>query len=424
MAPKREGLAQRRKARGLTQEALADKLGVGRYTVQRWEAGLTEPQPWLRPRLAKELDVSCERLDYLLSGGETDDVDLAPVRVCGHDQPESDEMRRRELLRLFSTVGTLAALPAIDPDRTAYAAEHPSHLDLATLDEYAQLNGQLWQTFLLAPSKGDAMPLVRHQLDILCTGLKHQQDDIVRQRLLALTADLLQLAGEIYFDANAYTDAAHSYTLAADASKTAQDYDLWACAMVRHSFVALYDRQFADAAPMLDLAAAVAERGDRSLSTRHWVSVVHAHAFAGLGDHAACERALDQAEQVRQLDGTVHNGGWLRFDGARLAEERGACYVTLGRHDLAETVLNDALTHRLTTRRRATVLTDLAMIGVHRRDPDKVATYAQTALNLARRTRSGVIARKLQALQPKLAPLLADKQVHKIHTEIAELATV
>jgi hypothetical protein len=158
------------------------------------------------------------------------------------------------------------------------------------------------------------------------------------------------------------------------------------------------------------------------LSTRHWVSAVQAQTFAALGNQAECERALEKAEKVRELDGAVHNGGWLRFDGARLAEERGSCYVSLGRHDLAETVLNDALTHRLTTRRRASVLTDLAIIGVHRRDPDRVATYAQSALSLARTTRSGVISHKLQTLQPNLAPLLADKQVHRLNTEITELA--
>jgi transcriptional regulator with XRE-family HTH domain len=421
MAPRVE-LAKRRKSRGLTQEALAEKLRVGRTTVQRWELGETEPQPWHRPRLAEELDVSAERLDYLLSGGETEDVDLEAAPVGGQDQSESDDMRRRELLRLFSMVGTLVAMPAIDPDRMAYAADHPAQLDLTTLDEYTELNGHLWRAFALAPSKSDAKPLVRHQLDLLCAGLKQQHDDGVRQRLLVLIGDLMQLAGEIFFDGNDYTEAAHCYTLAADASKAAKAYDLWACAMVRHSFVSLYERQFNDAAPMLDLAAVLAQHGDPSLSTRHWVSAVQAQAFAGLGNQAACERALEEAEQVRELGGAVHNGGWLRFDGARLAEERGSCYVSLGRHDLAETVLNDALTHRLTTRRRASVLTDLAMIGVHRRDPDRVATYTQSALSLARTTRSGVISHKLQALQPKLAPLLANKQVHRLNTEIIELA--
>jgi len=65
-AARRELLAQRRKALGLTQEALADLLGVERSTVVRWERGDTGPQPWMRPKLARALRVSAERLGELL----------------------------------------------------------------------------------------------------------------------------------------------------------------------------------------------------------------------------------------------------------------------------------------------------------------------------------------------------------------------
>jgi transcriptional regulator with XRE-family HTH domain len=66
---KRPGLAQRRKAVGLTQEQLADQLGVERTTVVRWEGGQTQPLPWLRPKLAKALGVSADRIEELLAGG-------------------------------------------------------------------------------------------------------------------------------------------------------------------------------------------------------------------------------------------------------------------------------------------------------------------------------------------------------------------
>jgi tetratricopeptide (TPR) repeat protein/transcriptional regulator with XRE-family HTH domain len=79
-AARRERLAQRRKALGLTQRGLADLLGVERSTVVRWEHGETEPLPWIRPRLARALRVSVDQLGELLasaSSGVSADQDTA-----------------------------------------------------------------------------------------------------------------------------------------------------------------------------------------------------------------------------------------------------------------------------------------------------------------------------------------------------------
>ena len=72
----RRHLAERRKALGLTQEALAYRQGVDRSTVVRWESGRHEPQPPLR-RLAQVLDVDLERLSELLTGEPAADNDGA-----------------------------------------------------------------------------------------------------------------------------------------------------------------------------------------------------------------------------------------------------------------------------------------------------------------------------------------------------------
>ena len=112
------------------------------------------------------------------------------------------------------------------------------------------------------------------------------------------------------------------------------------------------------AEPLLNAAFKVAQRGDSALSTRYWVAAVQAEAYASLGDTDSRMRALDQAERVQALSGQIHNGGWLRFDGSRLAEERGACYLQLGRPDLAEEVLTTALAQDLSLRRRGAVLTE------------------------------------------------------------------
>jgi tetratricopeptide (TPR) repeat protein/transcriptional regulator with XRE-family HTH domain len=74
-------LAGRRKAVGLTQEQLAERLGVERTTVVRWERGETRPQPWLRPRLASALKVSADRLEELLAVGAPAGAEGRPAAV-------------------------------------------------------------------------------------------------------------------------------------------------------------------------------------------------------------------------------------------------------------------------------------------------------------------------------------------------------
>ncbi|MFC3898646.1 helix-turn-helix transcriptional regulator [Lentzea rhizosphaerae] len=420
-AEEQHPLARRRLDLGYTQEGLAEEAGVDCRTVQRWEAGERVPQPWRRNRLAKALQLTRARLDDLLeetAGGTRSRgcrADWKAAFSAGHDPdlPEIDDMHRREALRVFSTVGTMLALRS--PDDIAADGDDT---------DYAQLNSHLWRVYALASSKAEVLPLVHTQLGVLTTELQGTHSLAVKQQICAAAGDLYQLKGEIHFDGNDYTRAADSYSLAALASETAENFDLWACAMTRHAYLSVYERRFDHAAPMLDLAAELARRGNPGLSTRHWVSVVQAEAFAGLGHINACQRALDAAEAVRTLTGTVHNGGWLRFDGTRLAEERGTCYAALGRHDLAEAALSDALKQKLTTRRRAGVLTDLASIGAQRHDPDRVVAHASTVLAEAHATGSEVVRRKLTGLQRHLGPLLGDKRVQLLNREITALTAL
>ena len=114
----------------------------------------------------------------------------------------------------------------------------------------------------------------------------------------------------------------------------------------------------------------------------------------------------------------MHTGGWLRFDGSRLAEERGACYVELKRPDLAEVALTQALNQDLSPRRRGSVLIDLATMGLQYRDPEQLVMYADAALDTVRQTGSGVICRKLQSLQTRLAPFISDRHVRHLDEQI------
>ncbi|WP_405842458.1 tetratricopeptide repeat protein [Streptomyces sp. NBC_01518] len=132
---------------------------------------------------------------------------------------------------------------------------------------------------------------------------------------------------------------------------------------------------------------------------------------------------------MADLSGPAPKCGWLRFDGSRLAEERGARYLQLGRLDLAERALTtalgqDVLASGQSFRRRGAVLTDLASIGARRQDPDQVIAYGREAVQLARATSSGYVARKLQRLRIDLGPLARDARVAELGAEIDALRTL
>ncbi|MFI9331151.1 transcriptional regulator [Kitasatospora sp. NPDC052868] len=324
-------------------------------------------------------------------------------------------MKRRDVLSLLALTGALVALPRAD-------VTLESSLSDPTAEQTGTLGSPLWQVFALATAKQAVYPLVHHQLGILARELGDVRSEVDRKRLCALTGDLYQLAGEIFFDGNRYTDAAYCYSLAARAAPEAGDFDLWACAMTRHAFVELYEGRPAVALRILSAASRIAQRGDSQLSTRYWVAAVQAEVYADLGDLSACNRALDLADQVHVLSGQIHNGGWLRFDGSRLAEERGTCYLELGRPDLAEDALMVALEQELSPRRRGAVLAELAILGAHRGDLDQVLHFSGAAMELAGRTGSGFLGRKLEGLQSRLAPLMADGRVSDLHHRISALS--
>ncbi|PZG21433.1 transcriptional regulator [Micromonospora craterilacus] len=414
----------------------ANHVGKLERGEHRWPKTTTREAFRAVLKVARDVD-----LGFYITRGQrhTDDVPhlMSPGQALAatHDQAgesptygeitHTGDMNRRELLRLLSLTGALLAAPAhggqLDWARIASPKDGTKRLDPATLDVYEGLNAHLWAAFGAAESKMTVSPLVNRQFATLAANLRRSHTAQMHRRLCRIIADLLQLAGEVAFDTNAYSEAAHCYTLAAAAAREAAAYDLWACAMVRHAFISVYERDFRHAAPMLEAAADLARNGDSALSTRHWAHTVRAQALAGLGDLRGCQQALDRAEDVNQLSGRVHNGGWLRFDGSRLAEERGACYVELGRPDLAEPVLSGALSQKLSVRRRGTVLADLAMVGVQRSDVYQIVLYGSAVLDTARQSDSGVVGAKLHRLQQHLYPFLADRHVQHLNSQIAAL---
>ena len=77
-----EKIAQARREKRLTQEELADRLGVSRQAVSKWESGAALPETDKLARLSGLLGVSC---DYLLC----DDAEEEQENASGRPKQEA-----------------------------------------------------------------------------------------------------------------------------------------------------------------------------------------------------------------------------------------------------------------------------------------------------------------------------------------------
>ena len=112
-------IASLRKAAGLSQEALAAKLGVSRQAIGKWEADATLPSLDNLHQLAKELGVS---IDALLTGEETDaqstpeagppqtPLSLEGVQALLEGQARNDRRRQKRTLFRLGVPTALAVL--------------------------------------------------------------------------------------------------------------------------------------------------------------------------------------------------------------------------------------------------------------------------------------------------------------------------
>jgi len=180
----------------------------------------------------------------------------------------------------------------------------------------------------------------------------------------------------------------------------------------------MYDNeQYHDALPLLQAAQKISYRGDTTLVTRFWAAAVSAEAHAGIGNLYACQQALDLAEDVQNTRGGM-NGTWLRFDGTRLPEERGACYVKLKQPDLAIPALQGALRHLPSDlthlRRRSIALTNLAVASIQNRKIDQACSYANDAIDIMQQSSSGMLRKGIKVLSIQLEPFKQADSVRKL----------
>lgn len=100
----KENLVILRKQKGLTQEAVADRLHVVRQTVSKWEKGLSVPDADALQRLAELYDVPVSRLL-----GESIDGEATPDRVAEQLAAINEQLaiKNRRARHIWKTFGII-----------------------------------------------------------------------------------------------------------------------------------------------------------------------------------------------------------------------------------------------------------------------------------------------------------------------------
>ena len=239
MALRRLRLAQRRKALGHSQEDLAALVDVDRSTVIRWERAETEPQPWLRRKLANHLRVTPEELSELLEAvtevpcrndGYTllSSVPLDFSLVSGHTVQvmegfsAHDLASRRQVLERLSILSSaallkpirqwVASLPVLPASDNALGPEGLDELQAAV---------KLFRRWDASGVGGLKRKVVVGQLNAVAESVRDTTDAATLQTLFQIMAELAQLAGWMAYDHGLPGAAQRYYVLALHACREA-----------------------------------------------------------------------------------------------------------------------------------------------------------------------------------------------------------
>src|SRR5579859_552514 len=184
-----------REEQGWTQEAFAEKVGVTRVTVARWESGITFPPPFFRRKLCLLLNRSEQELGLIKSPSPIE-KDVVPSQQNRSSQviysrstdpiASMDQNRHRFLSKLYnrytdildhSLQGATPIALALHSQpnavinttrvqfRQTHLPEHPLSADIRLLDIYDQASGEL---LLLGDPGAGKTTLLLHLAQTLC----------------------------------------------------------------------------------------------------------------------------------------------------------------------------------------------------------------------------------------------------------------
>lgn len=400
---------------GLTIREVHRETTIPESTIYYWAAG--------HGVIPKEDRITLARVIGCIPHDLAPKYDMLEARYENVSPGWGREMliKRRELLQLLTIAGSTLLTSEIDWDHIEASLIKPSQIDAALVSDLETINSRYWSLFMAASPKSSVLDGVLGQLKMLVQFLQEAQAIQIRQRLYASASSISQLAGEIFFDLHDHDAAQSCYVFASSAAKEAKAHDLWASALVRSSYLPIFEEKYENAVPLLKHAEALAQRGDPVLPTQYWAAATYAEAESGIGNLKACQSAFERAHNVKTL--TEISPAWIRFDASRLPALQGACYVRLKQPSLAEPALKQALQQSAkTSRRHAMILSDLALSALQQADIEKACTYAAEMITLTTNTASGFLRNSVLKIQQQLTPFASIEAVKRLEQRIALLA--
>jgi DNA-binding XRE family transcriptional regulator len=348
MATRRVRLAKCRKTAGYTQEALAQHLDVERSTVVRWEAGETEPQPWMRPKIARALKISDAELHSML-----------------------DE-----------AADTL-------PPSSEWIDYHPGSVDLVAIaklhEDVRDLNDRYDEspsTTLLGAAGALHGRVVNYR--------KHASSARLRRALFEVEAESAIFMGQLVWDVSQRRNHLEPMTFldqAIHAAQQAHEPCNESYALLRKSFVSLYgEKDPGKGGALASQAAEVARSRSPSLNGLAMLHVAEGHAMTG--NRQLCEAALGKAEaQIGNVSPDDMAAGFYSIkEYNRLA---GSCYLFLGLPEEAEPILETASKQLSGRKSHSIALGNLSLALIRQTKLDEAAAAMHRTIDAVELTRGG-----------------------------------
>lgn len=351
---KGDGLAQARTVVGLSQEALAERVGVDRKTVHRWERGLRRPQPRHRPLIAQALHMTLSDLDALLTQPR------AVTRADSTDSLVGSATEMRTAIEAWTSVERRLGGGARDDAGVAVASDLESRLSAI--------------------------------------------DSSASPQLAAVAAELALRASSMCRDTGD-TAGCHRWLSRAGAlASHTDDLSLQAWVMARRGEQAVEDGRRDRAVAYT--AAGVELARDAAPMARAFVTAKHAMAQAAAGATGEADRMLDHAFALTLMSGARQEPEWMAaYGAAHVQHDAARCHVLLGRSAQALAAADDAVSgRRALPRPRAFTAAVRAQALLRRGDLEQACAEGHELLASAESLQSARVTARLGGLLAAMTP--------------------